>query len=105
MKEENADVYIFVNQLYYGKVKWPTKGESCPKPIKLRIRLIHAKTGDPGFLGSCCPEYVSGYGSTSVTEGRMYIMALGIKGEYTLIDSIVTNGRTGELEITIRDEK
>ncbi len=97
METKNVTVFIFVNQLYYGKVEWPRDG------ISLRIRLTDNK-GKVGFLGSCKPEKVSGYGSTSVAEGKMYIMSLGIKAEYTLIDNITINHSKNELDIAIRKE-
>ena len=101
MTKEKDYVYIFINQLFYGKIKWPSTENMCPKPIRLRIRLIDSK-GKPSFLGGCTPERVSGYGSSATSEGYMYIMSLGLNPLYTLIDSITANPHTEELELVVR---
>jgi len=98
---EYKNIFVFINHLYYGKIKWPftIRTRCCPDAMKLRIRVIDNK-GDVGFLRDCEPEWIFGYGSCSATEGRMFVLSIGLKAEYSFISNIVSDHREGNLNIT-----
>lgn len=102
MTKEKDYVFVFINQLFYGKIKWPITECRCPKPKMLQTRIIDQE-GIVKFLDTVEPERISGFSSTSVTEGSMYVMSIGLRSELTLVDEIRADG--ANLDIVIRKEK